>query len=191
MQFNNIPGKSVNDYYRQIREHYLYSHTYSLWKKGSYVPLLDKYMVKKLKTAKPLLDGFYLNKDLDPITGMIKQKSALAGHSLYGILKQIDIRKDMLRNHLYQIDYTICKTDTYILQLEPWVPGISPVADKRRGALENILQSLEQEKRREEITAFGDVRLLNQDLNEAIAGYLSANRASNILEDTSLKWNQK
>ena len=189
MQFNTISAQPIDlgDYYKQIEEHYLNRPAYRLLQKGNYGPELGKYKVKGLSRGISLLDGFYLNKDLDPITGMIKQKSALASHSLYSVLKQIDIRKDMLRNHLDQIDYAICRADTYLFELEPWPRGISPIADKRRGALENLVQSLEQEKRREDITAFGDLRLLNQDLNEAIVGYLSANRASNILEDTSLQ----
>ena len=185
MQFNTISAQQDNSWnqYKRFQEHYLYSPSYS--SRHSYGHGLEtgKYLVAGLDTGKPLLEGFYLNTDLDPVTGMIKQKSALAGHSLYGVLKQIDMRKDMFQDHMYEIDWTICKVHTSLFELEPWMPGNSPIADKRRAALENVVQSLEQEKRREEITTFQDLRLLSQDLNEAISGYLSTNRAQNVFKD--------
>ncbi|NQS88741.1 hypothetical protein HQ584_02990 [Patescibacteria group bacterium] len=187
MQFNttNDGESSQWNHYRDFEKKYLYSPAYSLWGKGSFIPKFDSYLETGLGTKPLLPDKPYLNTDMDPITGMIKQKSFLANHSLYSVIDQLYKRKNMLKDHLYEIDYAICRTDSYLFQLDGFPIGVSPAAEKRRGALENLVQSLEQEKRREEINAFGDFHLLSKDLNEALTGYLSAKRTEGLFKDAS------
>jgi len=188
MKFNTIstPPMDERTYAKEIEHHYLYRPRYHLWTKEEPAIEPGSYLGKEFDVDEFLKNDMYLNTDLDPLTGMIKQKSALSRHTLNNVLDKIDLRKYLLTKHLDQINKSICKTDTSLFELEDFPKGISTGADKRRNSLEMTVNTLEQEKRRVESEAFRDLNLLNKDLQEALGGYVSAQRGEKILKDIEM-----
>jgi len=182
MKFNIINAPSVNqdNYDKEIEEHYLTGRKYYLKPSKNDSVKAEGYNAGDFNGGNLFPEKFYLNTDLDPITGMIKQKSALSEYSLKSVLDQIELRKILLNRHLNEIDYTICKTDTALFELASFPVGMSPGADKRRGSLEGLVQGLEQEKRREELEAFRDLNMLHEKLHETMGDHLSTKRAEKM-----------
>lgn len=176
----NTPTVNQDNYDKEIEEHYLTGRRYYLRPGKNDSVKADGYNAGDFNGGNLFPEKFYLNTDLDPITGMIKQKSALSEYSLKSVLDQIELRKILLNRHLNEIDYTICKTDTALFELSSFPVGMSPGADKRRGSLEGLVQGLEQEKRREELEAFRDLNMLHEKLHETMGTHLSTKRAEKM-----------
>lgn len=184
----SIDIRYYNSYYFPV---YSLKGTY-LWPKGYYAPLHYKRPVRAGYGAllAPLVAGIveridlgpsYLDKNLDPILGMFREKSQFAKAGIESALHEIWSRYDLMKNSIEQIDYAICKTDTKCMELPDFILGINKDWDRVRTSLEADVLRLESQKRDEQTVAWKDITRIKSDLFETLESYLTAQSSSSFL----------
>jgi hypothetical protein len=118
----------------------------------------------------------FLGGDIDDLfqdrLGLIRSKIEL-------ILLQLDQRKNINRENLYQIGQDSCQVQNLIFQM-----GYRAyLMDRDRLSLEKMKFDLEAQKRMEETSYFRDTGLLNQDLKDTLIQYLGEVQKSAFIND--------
>ena len=124
----------------------------------------------------------YLNKDLDPITGMFAHKSLFSKARIEGLVADMAVRYDMMRRNITALDYKVCEVDSRLMQLPPFQIEWGKDLDRTRTALEQTVIDLEREKMRERTTAWRDINRVRSELMESLAEYSGAHGAAAFLD---------
>ena len=112
------------------------------------------------------------------IDELFKDRLGLIRSKIELILLQLDQRKQINQEVLYEIDKDSCKAQTLIFEM-----GYRGYRmDRDRLTLEKVKFDLEGQKRLEEVSYFRDTGLLNKDLKDTLIQYLSEVQKSKILE---------
>ena len=114
----------------------------------------------------------------ESIDELFKDRLGLIRSKIELILLQLEERKQINHEILYQIDKDSCKAQTLIFEM-----GYRGYRmDRERLTLEKVKFDLESQKRLEEVSYFRDTGLLNKDLKDTLIQYLSEVQKSKILE---------
>jgi hypothetical protein len=114
----------------------------------------------------------------ESIDELFKDRLGLIRSKIELILLQLDQRKQINQEVLYEIDKDSCKAQTLIFEM-----GYRGYRmDRERLTLEKVRFDLEGQKRLEEVSYFRDTGLLNKDLKDTLIQYLSEVQKSKILE---------
>jgi hypothetical protein len=129
-----------------------------------------------------ILDTIYQrNTSIDPIhegiDELFKDRLGLIRSKIELILLQLEERKKINQEVLYQIDKDSCKAQNLIFEMGYRVYRM----DRERISLEKIKFDLEGQKRLEEVSYFRDTGLLNKDLKDTLIQYLGEVQKSKIL----------
>ena len=146
---------------------------------GSYCRFLaplNAGMISEIDFSRP-----YLNKGLDPVTGMFSQKAFFDKARIEDLLTDMCLRYDLMTRHIATLDDQVCGVNSEIMQLPDIQIGLWKDVDKVRTALEARAMDLEQEKMREEVTAWKDIIGLKTDLDETLRNYSTAGASSAFL----------
>ena len=115
---------------------------------------------------------------MESIDELFKDRLGLIRSKIELILLQLDQRKQINQEVLYEIDKDSCKAQTLIFEM-----GYQGYRmDRERLTLEKVKFDLEGQKRLEEVSYFRDTGLLNKDLKDTLIQYLSEVQKNKILE---------
>jgi hypothetical protein len=115
---------------------------------------------------------------MESIDELFKDRLGLIRSKIELILLQLDQRKQINQEVLYEIDKDSCKAQTLIFEMG----YLAYRMDRERLTLEKVKFDLEGQKRLEEVSYFRDTGLLNKDLKDTLIQYLSEVQKSKILE---------
>ena len=140
---------------------------------SSYQPDLEKIVLSN--TDKP---------DKDFIKRILSDKSRTIKNTVKALLAEIDLRKIVSNDVVSKMDYDICKCHTYLDEIKfitqrSYVPDTSFTS--RRTQLENMVFSLENEKRREEVFCWRDLMFLRKYLMGALKDYWLATGTEELM----------
>jgi hypothetical protein len=113
----------------------------------------------------------------EEIDNIFRDKQTLIRSKIELILLQLEQRKKINQEVLYEIDKDSCKAQSLIFEMGHRVYRI----DRDRITLEKTKLDLESQKRLEEVSYFRDTGLLNKDLKDTLIQYLSEVQKSKIL----------
>jgi len=113
----------------------------------------------------------------ESIDELFKDRLGLIRSKIELILLQLDQRKKINQEILYEIDKDSCKAQTLIFGMGYRAYRM----DRERLTLEKVKFDLESQKRLEEVSYFRDTGLLNKDLKDTLIQYLSEVQKSKIL----------
>lgn len=102
------------------------------------------------------------------------------------LINEIGLRKNIHSDLVSRIDNEICKTGTYLHEINDVCErkyAEEPKFGRRRTQLENRITSLEQEKRTEEREFWKDSMFLRKYLMNALADYWRASNKISFLEN--------
>jgi hypothetical protein len=159
-----------------------------------YVPIDQKrYPIPKHAEApnKPFYDNQMVNHILqtlyqtntpkDPleeeIDNIFRDRQTLIRSKIELILLQLEQRKKINQEVLYEIDKDSCKAQNLLFEMGYRVYRM----DRDRLTLERIKFDLEGQRRMEEVSYFRDTGLLNKDLKDTLIQYLSEVQKSKII----------
>ena len=145
--------------------------------RGQKFPYHDNRLVNHVLEA---IDRREASKDsqMESIDELFKDRLGLIRSKIELILLQLDQRKQINQEVLYEIDKDSCKAQTLIFEM-----GYQSYRmDRERLTLEKVKFDLEAQKRLEEVSYFRDTGLLNKDLKDTLIQYLSEVQKSKILE---------
>jgi len=134
------------------------------------------------KLASHILDTIYQRSSknsLDPTDEIFKDRLDLIRSKLELILLQLDQRKAINQNILYQIDKDSCKVQTLNLAMGPGAYEMG----RERLTLEQMQFDLKQQKRMEETGYFKDTGLLNTQLKDTLIEYMEEKQKSALLTE--------
>lgn len=146
-----------------------------------------------------LLPGYFNNQEievyseiennLEQIIGQRKQqtldmlfsdKSKTLKATVKELLNEISLRKKLNSELLTKMNEDICKCKTYLHEIRDIVKRNYEAQDvkfgRRRTQLENMILSLEQEKRKEYVECWRDLMFLKKYLMSALADYWELNK---------------
>ena len=113
----------------------------------------------------------YLDKNLDPVAGLVLRRTSLEKARLENLLYDLNARYEMLNQNTEALDYQICAVHSEIMQLPDIRIGMFKDLDKIRTNLEAKAIDLEQEKMREKSIAWKDIHAVKTELLESISQY--------------------
>ena len=113
----------------------------------------------------------------ESIDELFKDRLGLIRSKIELILLQLDQRKQINQEILYEIDKDSCKAQTLIFEMGYRAYRM----DRERLTLEKVKFDLESQKRLEEVSYFRDTGLLNKDLKDTLIQYLGEVQKSKIL----------
>ena len=116
--------------------------------------------------------------ETESIDELFKDRLGLIRSKIELILLQLDQRKKISQEILYEIDKDSCKAQTLIFGMGYRAYRM----DRERLTLEKVKFDLESQKRLEEVSYFRDTGLLNKDLKDTLIQYLSEVQKNKILE---------
>jgi hypothetical protein len=134
------------------------------------------------KLASHILDTIYhhsLENSLDPTDEIFKDRLDLIRSKLELILLQLDQRKAINQNILYQIDKDSCKVQTLNFEMGPGAYEMG----RERLTLEQMQFDLKRQKRMEETGYFKDTGLLNTQLKDTLIEYMEEKQKSALLTE--------
>ncbi len=138
-------------------------------------PVQDNRMVSHI------LENIVRNRDReqkgDGIDDLFQDRLGLIRSKIELILLQLEERKRISEEILYQMERDSCKVQNLIFEMGPLAYDIN----RERLSLEQTKLDLENQKRREEVGCFRDTGLLNQDLKDALIQYLGEVQKNSIL----------
>ena len=115
----------------------------------------------------------------ESIDELFKDRMNLIRSKIELILLQLDQRKNINPENLYQIGQDSCQVQNLIFQM-----GYRTyLMDRDRLSLEKMKFDLEAQKRMEETSYFRDTGLLNQDLKDTLIQYLGEVQKSAFIND--------
>jgi hypothetical protein len=140
-----------------------------------FAPLLES-MVGYIDFSNP-----YLNKDLDPITGMFKEKAHFGRAVIEDVIADMTLRYEMMNRAILTLDYQICAVDSEIMQLPYFQIGLNKDLDRIRTTLEAKAMDFEQQKMEERVASWKDITRLKTDLLEVLKDYVATQASSSFL----------
>ena len=140
-----------------------------------FAPLLEK-MVSYIDFSTP-----YLNKDLDPITGMFSQKTHFGRAVIEDVIADMALRYEMMNRAILTLDYQICAVDSEIMQLPYFQIGVNKDLDRLKTTLEAKTMDFEQQKMEERVSSWKDITRLKTDLFEVLKDHAGTQASSAFL----------
>jgi len=113
----------------------------------------------------------------DGIDELFKDRLGLIRSKIELILLQLEERKRISQEVIYQMERDSCKVQNLIFEMGPRAYQIN----RERLSLEQTKLDLKNQKRREEVSYFKDTGLLNQDLKDTLIQYLGEVQKNSIL----------
>jgi len=104
----------------------------------------------------------------DMLSRFLGRKKSFAARSVQDILGGMYERQRLKDELNHAIDYQHSRLMTKLLETDTWITGRYPQLDKARSQLERQIQSLEQERRKEDIACWRDLIRLKSELREAM-----------------------
>ena len=152
--------------------------------------LKDKSLIKQ-----PYLSGFEDSNDpkeynfsdegstgLSLIDDIFSDRTRSHKATIDEILSEIEERKQIKQENHLKINQSMCKCDTYLLELENLAKSsYTPDISRRRTALEHEIFGLESEKREQEIGCWRDLVFIKKDLLTALGEYWGSLRKGKIM----------
>jgi hypothetical protein len=114
----------------------------------------------------------------EEIDNIFRDRQTLIRSKIELILLQLEQRKKINQEVLYDIDKDSCKAQNLIFEMGYRVYRM----DKDRITLEKTKLDLESQKRLEEVSYFRDIGMLNRDLTETLIQYLSEVQKTKLIE---------
>jgi len=111
------------------------------------------------------------------LEGLLYQRQEIIHSKIEMVLTEINQRRIMKDENLYQIDFDQNSLQTLIFGLRRYY------IDRRRIELEKKIIDLEQEKRRERTTYFRDILFLRKELRESLVEKLEEDQKVDIFTD--------
>ena len=109
----------------------------------------------------------------DPLANFLYGKQRFLNWSAKDIVGLVYDRQQLHREQTDGIEQQKMSINSSLLSLTEWHVGANPAIDRRRDSLESQVQSLERERRTQEVAAWRDTTRLRADLRE-ILGELAA-----------------
>ena len=135
------------------------------------------------KLASHILDTIYQrsseNSLLDPTDEIFKDRLDLIRSKLELILLQLDQRKAINQNILYQIDKDSCRVQTLNFEMGPGAYEMG----RERLTFEQMQFDLKRQKRMEETSYFKDTGLLNTELKDTLIQYMEEKQKNALLAE--------
>lgn len=114
----------------------------------------------------------------EEIDNIFQDRQTLIRSKIELILLQLEQRKKINQEVLYEIDKDSCKAQNLIFEMGYRVYRM----DRERMTLEKIKLDLEAQKRLEEVSYFRDTGMLNRDLKETLIEYLNEAQKTKLIE---------
>jgi len=111
----------------------------------------------------------------DPLAHFLYGKQRFLSWSARDIVGLVYERQQLHRQQMEGIEGQKLSLNSSLLSLEGWQVGANPAIDRRRDSLESQVQSLERERRTQEVAAWRDTARLRADLREVL-GELAVER---------------
>ena len=111
------------------------------------------------------------------IDDLFKDRLGLIRSKIELILLQLEERKRISQEIMYQMERDSCKVQNLIFEMGP----LAYYINRERLSLEQTKLDIETQKRKEEVSYFKDTGLLNQDLKDALIQYLGEVQKNSIL----------
>ena len=115
----------------------------------------------------------------DGIEELFKDRLGLIRSKIELILLQLEERKRISQEIMYQMERDSCKVQNMIFEMGP----LAYYINRERLSLEQTKLDIETQKRKEEVSYFKDTGLLNQDLKDALIQYLGEVQKSAFVND--------
>ena len=128
------------------------------------------------------LSQSYLDRTLDPVAAMVAQRTTLGKARIESVVDDMRGRYDLMRRNLGALDHQICYLDSQVLQLPDFRIGLVKDLDKTRTALEAKVLDLEQEKMRQEVSAWKDISRLKEELFTSLDQYSGASASAHLVQ---------
>jgi hypothetical protein len=116
----------------------------------------------------------------DSIDEIFADRLGLIRSSIELTLLQLNQRREIHRDLVYQIDLDSVRADNLILEMGPRSYDVG----RERLAIEKVKFDLESQKRMEHVSYFKDSTFLNKDLKESLIEYLGEVNKSSLLSET-------
>ena len=110
------------------------------------------------------------------IERLLDNRRALNDSKIQMLLSEIYQRQNIKKDNLYHINLDQCSFKNLIFDM-------GDIWDKRRTELERKIIDLEQEKRREMTSFFGDILFLRKELRESLIEKLEDEQKAGLLTD--------
>jgi hypothetical protein len=131
-----------------------------------------------------------IRREEDPIERLFSGKSKTLKATVRELLNEIDLREGLNSSLFSKVDEEICKTKTYLLEINGVCQRRYGVEElqfgRRRTQLEDRLVRLEQEKRQEEKEFWKDAMFLKKYLMSALADYWETVGRENLFKPVSI-----
>lgn len=118
----------------------------------------------------------------DPLESFLGGKRRFLTSSALEILDLIRERQKIHGEHTQRLDQEACSIGSRLLELENRNMGISPAMERMRNPLEGQLQSLERERRSQEVGTWRDINGLRSDLRTIVGELGAETRKWSLLE---------
>jgi hypothetical protein len=145
------------------------------------IPLFPSYISNGNETA--LKENSHgLGHEPLPVEDFLAKKLRIIAASIHQILREIQQRERLSEQTIREIDEQLCQQKSLLHEVAPH--GSSPFTlgdPRRRSTLERDLAALEQEKRREHLSAWKDVSSLKRELRELIREYQEEQRRQQVM----------
>jgi hypothetical protein len=125
---------------------------------------------------------------IDSLEYLLQQKVDSLSDILAQIDRDIKSRDNLSKEVIEQIDHDYRYIKTKYFELEQWMFGHNRWVEQRRSALENQLDTLNQEKRQEQVQCWRDIAQLTREFRDWFKQYRDLmQRIKIIIPDTGAK----
>lgn len=121
-------------------------------------------------------------KEADVLESILEERSRFLAGSISQFSFFHKERLRISRNLQDKLDYDIAQNQSLIFELDFWPLGTESIVESRRSQLENIQTSLEQEKRREEVSCWNDLLKVAQDVQSVLREYVELQIRTKLLQ---------
>ena len=151
---------------------YVLPNAYGTRKSRYHENVLVNYILENIyeRRTNPALSG-------DGIDELFKDRLGLIRSKIELILLQLEERKRISQEVIYQMERDSCNVQNLIFEMG----HRAYYMNRERLSLEQTKLDLEDQKRREEVSYFKDTGLLNQDLKDTLIQYLGEVQKNSIL----------
>ena len=129
-----------------------------------------------------ILESIVQNKEReqagDGIDELFRDRLGLIRSKIELILLQLEERKRISQEVMYQMETDSCKVQNLIFEMGP----LAYHMNRERISLEQTKLDLENQKRREQVSYFRDTGMLNRDLKETLIEYLNEVQKTKLIE---------
>ena len=126
----------------------------------------------------------YLNKGLDPISGMFHEKAHFGRSVIEDVVTDMALRYEMMNRAITTLENQICAVDSEVMQLPYFQLGFNKDLDRLKTTLEAKAMDFEQQKLEERVSGWKDITRLKTDLFEVLKDYVATQASSSFLNAT-------